>query len=232
MIRWFETPVARPTTRGLLLMVLATAALLAAERGLEALRSAGVASPDACWIWLEDPTPEIEGRSPADPRSIEPIAFFAAQGIDLDEADIAALRQGEAQAWLEISADESYVVYLNGQWLGSNGFVQGAPIDRYDVGRWLLPGPNRLVVELRGQRGVGGLLADLQLVASDKSRTLIATNGDWKLYRQFHRDLFHRRNWPDGAESPVVWAHPPTGRWRLEAGVHAGTLVSRHAERR
>ena len=218
MLCWLEKPIARPSGRGLAALLAFTALLLAAERGLEALRTAGITSGEACWIWLDGAaTAAADGRSPDDPRSSEPVAFFAAQGFELSELEIDGVRNGEATAWLEISADESYVVYLNDQWLGSNGFTQGAAIDRYRVEDWLLPGPNRLVVELRSQRGVGGLLADLQLEAPSGNRALAATDGDWKLYRYFDRELFHRLRWPEGAESPEVWAHPPTGRWRLSA---------------
>ncbi len=71
---------------------------------------------------------------------------------------------------------------LNGARIGSNRYDSGAPLDRYRVERWLVPGRNRLVVELRSPSGAGGFWFELsaggqQLARSDGSWTIYETTG-------------------------------------------------------
>ena len=215
--RWLASPTQGPPGRLLLALLLAALALLALERGFAHQRAASTVGPGAYWIWLdgiETGTDQDTPRPPDDPAAAIPVAFFAAQPFTLDAEDLAELRRPEVSAALDMVADESYVVYLNGQWLGGNTFHPDRPTDRYLVTPWLRNGENRLVVELRSQRGVGGLLASLRLLGPDSERTVIATRGDRRIYRRYHPDLFRLDRWPPGSESARVWAPPPTGRWR------------------
>ena len=184
-----------------LLWVVVFALLMAsAQRGLALWRAANMRLPGACWIWAGD-----TGK--------DPLAFYAAQEFELSET-LAA----NAAARLAIVADESYVVYLNGHYLGSNHYAQDEPIDAYDVTGWLRGGRNRVVVELRSERGVGGLLADLRVNSADsldRVRPVLATDGEWQIYRHHDDALFDlRQNLPTG-EPALVWQLAPTGRWRL-----------------
>ena len=138
--------VAAVACAGLLLAALALA-------GWRHWRDADLPTGDAEWIWAELPD-----------RLPTPLAFYAVRDFTLDavpgagggEAAGGAAASGvpdPGAAELRLLADEEYVVWLNGQRIGSNRYRPGAPLDVYRVGDLLLPGPNRLIVELRSSRG-------------------------------------------------------------------------------
>ncbi len=171
---------------GLLATAIAAAALesaVAALRGRWAEPGRG-----ASWIWASaDGTSEL--------------AFFAVRDFTVDVP-------GAAQ--MAITADESYIVYLNGRRVGSGAYRRGAPADLYDVAADLKAGTNRLAVELASSRGGGGLLASLRL----DGRPAVVTGDDWRVFRRFDHALL--RGWPlAGGEAPEVWRSHPTGRWRV-----------------
>ena len=122
---------------------------------------------------------------------------------------------------LAIAADEGYELWLNGRRVGARQTVAGrAQIesDLYDVTGFLEAGTNRIVVEVRSIRGAGGLLASLR---DADDRPVLVTDDSWRVVRRFDRALLQGR--PAAAEAdgtsehPVVWGHPPTGRWRVRA---------------
>ncbi len=158
----------------------------------------------AQWIWAE------RGRT-----DVTPAAFYAVRDFDLDEPP--------AKARLLILADPEYVVTLNGRRLGSGRYPPGGPVrlDTYDVGGLLLPGGNRILVELRSDRGAGGLLAVLQ---DGDGSTLVRTGPDWRIVPRHRFGLvrgllpLERKGGLDGTPA-FSWGAPPTGRWgRPEAG--------------
>src|SRR4029077_11094756 len=96
----------------------------------------------AQWIW--------SGRE----RNAQgPSAFYALRDFTLD--------MPPARARLLVTADEEYVLYLNGKRVGAGGYRAGAGLDVYDAGPLLLPGGNRLIAELRSNHGGGGFLLSL-----------------------------------------------------------------------
>lgn len=154
------------------------------------------------WIWVE--------RSRID-RS--PSAFYAVRDFELDAPP--------SRARLMILADPEYILTLNGKRIGAGRYPPGAPearLDVYEVGDLLLPGGNRLIVELRSDRGAGGLLVALQ---DADGRTLVRSDGEWRIVKRHHLGLI--RGWlplgSGGAESGLEsepafrWGLPPTGRW-------------------
>jgi hypothetical protein len=156
------------------------------------------------WIWVE--------RSRTDQS---PAAFYAVRDFFLDEAP--------GRARLLILADPEYVLTLNGKRIGSGQYQPGGParLDVYEVGDLLVAGGNRLLVELRSDRGAGGLLAALQ---DGKGQTLVRTDGDWRIIARHHFGLV-RGLLPIGPDDDLEslpafsWGAPPTGRWgRPEVG--------------
>jgi hypothetical protein len=183
---------------GVLVLVLA----LAAQLG-PVLRARGLPTGTAQWIW-----------QPFDARDHNPAAFYAARDF--------ALAMPPPRARLLIAADEGYIVTLNGKRIGAGGFSPGAqggaPLDVYEVGPLLLPGGNRLLVELRSARGAGGLLASL--VDEANGRQLVGTDRHWRILRRHELGLI--RGWLPirGGEPALCWGYPPIGRWgwpKLEA---------------
>lgn len=188
-----------------LLLVLAVLLLAAGSRIVSAVvERVTVPTSGAEWIWVE--------RSRTD-RS--PAAFYAVRDFFLDEAP--------GRAKILILADPEYVLTLNGRRIGSGQYQPGGParLDVYEVGDLLVAGGNRLLVELRSDRGAGGLLAALQ---DGQGRTLVRTDGDWRIVGRHHFGLV-RGLIPVGPDDDLQslpafsWGAPPTGRWgRPEVG--------------
>jgi hypothetical protein len=183
----------------ILLIVLAVALLALADRALPAVATRTVLpTGGAQWIWEE------RGRNDATPA-----AFYAVRDFEIAAPP--------ARARLLVTADEEYVLHLNGHRVGSGAWTPGAGLDAYEVAPLLLPGGNRIVVELRSGRGTGGFLASL--VNGGNGEVLLETDGAWRIVRQHHLGLV--RGWlPLGeAEPAFCWGYPPIGRWgRPEPG--------------
>jgi hypothetical protein len=188
----------RATARGFgLRAALCFAAVLVvlgfAERGAHVLVSRRLAIAGAQWIW----------SSGALERS-EPVTFYAVRDFELDPVP--------AAVHVQLLADEAYVVYLNGVRVGSGAYFAGAPLDSYRVERLLKPGWNRLAIELRSERGAGGLLC---AVVEDGKRTpLVVSDDAWRVFHDASGVIEGMRD--AGAGQPaLVWQSPPTGGWGL-----------------
>jgi hypothetical protein len=203
---------------GIVVLVLALAgAAVTVERGVHRWLGAGLPTGEAEWIWAALPL-----------SFTEPVAFWAVRDFALDELP--------AAAELSILGDDEYVAYLNGRRVGSNRYRPGMPVDRYRVEELLVPGGNRLAVELRSARGAGGLLARLDL---GPGRRAIESDATWRIVRRHHPGLV--RGWlPLGdaaaggadslAEEPYVWGSPPVGRWGRPREVAPRPLAAAVAE--
>lgn len=180
----------------------------AAESGLAVWRAkAFEPSRGARWIW-------VQGAA----RAGNPLTVYAARDFELPE--------GVEKAWLSLAADESYVLWVNGQAVGSGSWQDGKgsavgpeagqAADLYEISDWLERGRNRLVVELRSASGAGGLLATLRLGRQDRP-TLLSDDG-WRIFRRADPRLLGLLAPLEdlGGEPPKLWQWPPTGRWRLE----------------
>lgn len=181
----------------------------AAESGLAVLRSrSSEPSLGARWIWAERAA-----------RAGMPITLYAARDFELDE--------GTKHAWLSIAADEHYVLWVNGQAIGSGswqkggsgpGLQKGEPVaDLYELSDWLETGNNRLVVELRSTSGAGGLLATLRL--GEQGKATLVSDESWRIFRRADPRLLHgfAHLHELGGEAPKVWPWPPTGRWQIRS---------------
>jgi hypothetical protein len=185
-----------------LLVVLATLGLALVARVLPAL-GARLASPTkaAQWIW--------EGR---DRRDVSPAAFYAVRDFDLETVP--------ERARVLVTADEEYILSLNGRRIGAGSWEPGAPLDVYEVGPLLQPGPNRLLAEVRSGRGTGGFILRLE---DGDGRQLVGTDERWSIVHQHHPGLV--RGWlplerkPEEppnlptSEPAFCWGLPPTGAW-------------------
>jgi len=177
---------------GLLLL----GAVVALERWGWAGRAHAASEPERLWIWAA-----------GDLRDARPLAFYARRDF--------GLAAPPAQATLTLLGDEEYVANLNGHRVGSNRYLDGAGLDRYEVAPLLVAGRNRLVIELRSATGAGGLTARLE---DGQGRSLAATGPSWAIHRDFHRGLHAGGRVPEG-EAPAILGRAPLGRWRnLAAG--------------
>lgn len=185
-----------------MLVALATLGLALVARALPALR-ARLAAPTgmAQWIW--------ETR---DRRDVSPTAFYAVRDFSLETLP--------ERARVLVTADEEYVLSLNGRRIGAGSWERGAPLDVYEVGSLLQEGPNRLLAELRSGRGAGGFLLSLE---DGEGRQLARTDESWRIFHQHHPGLVRgwlplARRTEDPPEIPesdpaFCWGVPPTGTW-------------------
>lgn len=148
---------------------------------------------DASWLWLERAA-----------RRGEPLAFFAARDVEL---------AGPGAFRLTVAADESYVLWVNGRPVGS-GVWQGQA-DIYDLSEHLDGGWNRLMIELRSERGAGGFIAGLS--AAGQEAPVLVSDHSWRLFEKEALPLLrgHRRLEDLAGKSPVAWNGILTGRWRF-----------------
>jgi len=162
---------------------------------------------EAQWIWKT-----------IDRKDHYPTAFYAIRDFDLESSP--------ARARLLITADEEYVVTLNGKRIGAGGSPpggSGALLDVYEVGPLLLPGGNRLLVELRSARGAGGLLATLRDEAT--GRRLVISDESWRIFARHElglvrgwlpigdRDHGDERGNEEEGQAAFCWGYPPIARW-------------------
>lgn len=185
-----------PASRGwrtAVYLAIALVALGLAERGARLLASRRLSSAGARWIWAEG----------ALERS-EPLAFYAVRDFELATPP--------AEASVRILADEAYILYVNGRRVGSGAYFSGAPLDTYPLDRLLRPGWNRVAVELRSGRGAGGLLC--ALFAEDDRKPMVASDGDWRVFRDASGVVDGMRAATDGQRA-LVWQSPPTGGWGI-----------------
>lgn len=170
-----------------------------AVRAVPALRARdGLPTKEAQWIWKA-----------IDRKDHDPIAFYAIRDFDLESPP--------GKARLLITADEEYVVILNGKRIAAGTFAggSGTRLDVYEVGPLLLPGGNRLIVELRSGRGAGGLLATLEDEAT--RRPIVVSDESWRIFPRHELGLV--RGWlpldegADKGDPAFCWGYPPIGRW-------------------
>jgi hypothetical protein len=178
--------------RRALLVTLAVLLLALATRALPVMRARSSPAGEAQWIW-----------KPIGRRDYQPAAFYAIRDFDLASPP--------ARARLVATADEEYILTLNGKRIAAGAYEPGAPLDVYEVGPLLLTGGNRLVAELRSSRGAGGFLAYLEDEAT--GRQLLATDERWRIFPRHRLGLV--RGWlPIGNGKPAFcWGQPPLGRW-------------------
>jgi hypothetical protein len=182
-----------PSPRLVLWTALAVFGLALLAQALPVWRTRALPTGKAQWIWKK-----------TDRRDYQPTAFYAIRDFELASPP--------ARARLLVTADEEYVLTLNGKPIGAGGYQRGAPLDVYEVGPLLLPGGNRLVAELRSSRGAGGFLASLE---EESGRQLVVTDEQWRILPDHQLGLV-RGSLPIGGGEPAFsWGYPPIGRWGI-----------------
>jgi len=185
----------------LTLVVLVALGLGVAARALPPLGARFLPTRTAQWIW--------ESR---DRRDVSPTAFYAVRDFSIETVP--------ARARVLVTADEEYVLSLNGRRIVAGSWEKGTRLDVVEVGSLLQPGPNRLVAELRSGRGAGGFLLRLE---DGAGRLLAESDAEWRIFRTDHPGIVRgwlplTRQLYDPPEIPVsepafCWGLPPTGIW-------------------
>ena len=183
-------------------LILAAAGVLLLALSTRALGSLvarfTVPTRTAQWIW-----------EPRERRDTSPAAFYAVRDFTLDKVP--------ARARLLASGDEEYILYLNGARIGAGAWRPGSALDVWEVGPLLQPGSNRLLAEVRSERGTGGFLLSLEGAAGEQ---LVRTDPEWRIFHRHQLGIL--RGWlplaGEGSPPSVpaqCWGLPPLGRWGL-----------------
>src|SRR5882724_9814574 len=192
-----------PISRRLALGLLALFALALGTHLVGAVRARlTLPTGEAEWIW-----------KPLARDESSPVAFYLLRDFTLDPPPAAGR--------LLVSADEEYILYLNGRRIGSGRYAvgpsgRGTQLDRYEVGPLLAPGGNRLVAEVRSGRGAGGFLLAL---VDGAGHPLLGTDDRWRVFRRDQPFLLRGLVplSPDlllgTGEAVASWGLPPMGRW-------------------
>ncbi|HKB41514.1 MAG TPA: HEAT repeat domain-containing protein [Gemmataceae bacterium] len=151
------------------------------------------------WIWFDE----------GDPLSEAPIAtryFRRNFTIDRDTPRFSA-------AELEITADNSFTVWLNGTRVGSGD--RWEQIYRFDVRKLVRSGKNVLAVEAHNDGGPAGLLVRLNYTPSGQRKQAVNSDGTWKASKTAAKGWqeidFDEKGW---AAVKVLGAYGEVGPWR------------------
>ena len=192
--------------RYITLFIISVLLLVALQEFLRATnRAEAGANAGAQWIWS---LPRGEHGAPT--------AVFAAKDFTLDFKPV--------RAEVEIAGDEEYQLLINGRGVAAGRYRE--QLDAYPVGRILRQGGNRIVVELRSARGVGGLLLRLHVDGANGERTTIVSDGSWRTMRRYVQG-FSRPTSRSWGEPVRVWGTPPTGRWNAIGNVRRALTLRR-----
>jgi hypothetical protein len=163
------------------------------------------------WIWPQ------RGLASGDPE-----VFFAARDFELTG--------GEPFVRVKVAGDPEYTLFFNGEQIGGGRTRPGDehPLDVYDVSTKARAGRNRIVLAVRSARGVGGVLASVDL--GPMRRNAVVSDAGWTMYGGWNPQL-PLRDVPGAATStPRVLGKPPFGRWRYPAARAAVPYAAEQAE--
>jgi putative heme-binding domain-containing protein len=121
-------------------------------------------APTPQWIWFNEGDPLQS--APAETR-------YYRRTFTLDPA-----RKVIDKAHLEITADNTFTVWLNGARVGSGD--QWQQLYRFDVRKQLHPGKNILAVEAGNQGGPAGLVVRLKWTAKGQPEQTLVSDAAWK----------------------------------------------------
>lgn len=183
--------------------VWAAVAILLALAGYErfvrpALVPNSMATGKAEWIWADaDPGPNWQ-------------SVFLFRDFELNRVP--------QQASLVVQVDEAYWAYINGIAIGSGVYREGGSLDLFGLSDELQTGSNRVALEVRSRRGVGGALARLQLGSGDEERSIV-TDGTWLAADRYTPGVLEPAGPTADSRTARVWGRPPIGRWNAPESV-------------
>jgi hypothetical protein len=155
---------------------------------------------EARWIWAQHRM-----------SSGEPVAFFATRDFTLPPK--------RYFTHLKIAADPEYELWVNGREVAGRMTGVQPQLDLYDISPLVQTGRNRIVVAIRAPKGVGGLLASIDI--APETENWVVSDRNWTIDRRWRPDLL-LRDAPDlPSQPPLVIGPPPIGRWNYP------TLVAR-----
>ncbi len=157
---------------------------------------AGAQAPRAMnWIWFDEGDPL--SSAPAETRYFRRVFTLPA---------------APRQATLEITADNRFVVWVNGSRVGSGD--SWASLNRYKVAKYLATGKNVLAVEATNDGGPAGLVVRLTWPGAGKARQSIVSDGTWKAAKSAGKGWL-KAEYDDSkwSKARVLGPHGKVGPW-------------------
>lgn len=185
------------------LMVIAAVAAFVQLHGFYS-RKFHVSTGHGQWIW---DTNRIAAE--------RPVVFFATRDFDIPP--------NRHYVHIKVVADPEYILYFNGQQLGGRRFRGAGVIDRYDVSQIAKTGRNRIVIAVRSAKGVGGLLAGVDL--APLLENWVVTDEQWRIFSIWSDQILLRDPPALIGRTPRLLGRPPVGRWDYLTEVDARPRV-------
>ena len=148
-------------------------------------------SGEAQWLWSHH-------RIAAD----EPEAFYLRRDFDLPPA--------RAFVRIRVAADPGFTLWFNGVEVGGQA-SDGRTLFSYDVSAWARDQGNRIVLAARSPRGVGGVLATVDL--GPLKQNWLSTDESWHLHSDWSPSLLEPSARASLGRAPRILGRPPIGRW-------------------
>jgi putative heme-binding domain-containing protein len=123
------------------------------------------AAPSVRWIWYDEVPPHAD--APAETR-----CFRRVFHINRD------VPRPVDEATLDITADNSFTVWVNGALVGSGN--DWKVVRRFDVSKLLVHGRNVIAVEAHNDGGPGGLLVRLAYLPNGMSKMALVSDRAWR----------------------------------------------------
>jgi hypothetical protein len=147
----------------------------------------------AQWIWPK-----------GDLKAELPLGFFATRDFDLPA--------NRYYTKIKVAGDPEYTLYFNGREIGARRMVASEhALDVYDVTPLAKTGRNRIVIATRSEKGVGGLLAAVDI--SPEAENVLVTDTHWNIARRWLPSLITSD--APHMEHPISLGEPPVGRWNF-----------------
>jgi quinoprotein glucose dehydrogenase len=150
----------------------------------------------AAWIWDQPDAHQVAQSN--DPRFLRRTFTLSA-------------KVSKAELW--ITADNVYVVYVNGQKVGQDS--EWNTVEKYDVAKYLAPGKNVLAIEARNQGGPAGVIARLHIRTADRKDLFVVTDQNTKITQNAPKG-WEQADFDDAAWfAAVVLGDAGIGPWNL-----------------
>src|SRR5438132_11911672 len=137
----------------------------------------------AQWIWAQHQLS----------RDI-PVAFFATREFDLPA--------NRYFTRVKIAGDPEYTLWFNGTEIGGGRTADARALDVYDVTPLARTSANRMVIGVRSQDGVGGIIASIDV--APEVRNVVVTDSKWHIVRRWIDDLMVHDPEPAAMTRPML----------------------------
>jgi putative heme-binding domain-containing protein len=171
-------------------------------------KAAPAESTEVQWVWFDEGDPLQE--APAETRYFRRV-------FTIDRP----VQKVVDEAQLEITADNSFVVWVNGTKVGSGN--EWKNIFRFDTKKLMRNGPNVIAVEANNEGGPAGLIVKLSYVPNGQTRLALVSDKEWNSSKSAAKGWqaleFDDKNWKP---VKVLGPYGKVGPWGMATAAAPG----------